>query len=63
MIWTAPPDHRPEGGWCVGIGVDRPPHFVESGELVRVPHATGPPMCVVCHRNHRDRLEDREPRP
>jgi hypothetical protein len=55
---TRPDDDRPPGGWCVGLGVDRPPHWVESGELIRTPPRTGPPLCTVCHRRHRDRIED-----
>jgi hypothetical protein len=60
MIWTSPPNDRPEGGWCVGAG--RQPHYVQSGELIRTPPTTGVPLCPSCHRKHHDRLEDREPR-
>jgi hypothetical protein len=55
MTWTALADDRPEGGWCVAV--DRPPHYVQSGELIRTPPTVGVPLCPSCHRKHRDRIE------
>jgi hypothetical protein len=50
-------DDRPAGAWCVGIEPQRP-HWIQDGQVIREPRNSGPPLCTVCHRKHRDRLED-----
>jgi hypothetical protein len=55
-------DDRPAGAWCVGIAPARP-HFLQDGQVTRVPAGSGPPLCAACALRHRQRLEDRERNP